>query len=79
MHAARYCAGMQLADYLKSKPPGTADKICKAAGIYYNTLKAIADRRSVPRYQTAQAIERATDGAVTIAEMCDRTPKRRQR
>jgi len=70
---------MDLDTYIRRQGYGEHARIAKEAGVFYTTIAAIRQRRSVPKYATAAKISAATNGAVTIADLCEPTAPKRKR
>lgn len=65
---------MDLDKYIRTQPYGTKARIAREAGVFYTTVHDI-QRGQKARYETAKRISAATNGAVSIAELCDPAPK----
>lgn len=59
---------MDLGTWLKAEPGRSKLALARAAGVRWKTIHKTAQGRR-PRVETALAIERATDGEVTVAEL----------
>lgn len=61
---------MRLSEYLRRQGKGAKSKLARDSGLAYSTLHWL-ERGEIknPRAATIRAIERATDGAVTMADL----------
>lgn len=60
---------MTLDEYIQEHGPGTKRRIAEAASLRWATVHDIARGATTPRPATAKAIEKATGGAVSAAEL----------
>lgn len=60
---------MTLSEFFRREGPGAKSRLHRESGIAYSTLHWIERGVTRPRADTAQKIERATDGAVTAVEL----------
>lgn len=76
-----YIAHMQFAKWLANQPRGTLARLVRETGVSSVTLHKVARGERLSRYGKAAALSKATDGAVSIADLCGETPpkKRSQR
>jgi hypothetical protein len=66
---------MHLDDYIARHGHGTKARLSRQTGLDYTTIFKAAQRRPVRRYDTARRISEATDGEVSIAELCEPSPR----
>lgn len=57
-----------------SRAENTKYGLAKASGLSWRTIHRIADKGTSPQAETAMAIERATGGEVTAAELLGLVP-----
>lgn len=71
---------MRLDAWIHKQEYGALSRLARATGLSYGTIFAAYKRRMRTSYQSAVLIERATKGAVTVAEICGaRLAPRRKR
>lgn len=63
--------GMRFSEWLAAQPHGTTMRLCRETGLALRTLYNVRDGVNVPTYATAKRISDATNGAVSIAELCE--------
>lgn len=61
---------MRLAAWVAINGYGSITRLSKATGKRYATIHALVRGASRAKYDTARLIEKATDGQVTVAELC---------
>ena len=67
---------MRLADWLAAKPERTIQQLARDAVVAYPTAHKAAHGEPV-QYGTAKKLSAATNGEVTIDELCEPSPARR--
>jgi DNA-binding transcriptional regulator YdaS (Cro superfamily) len=60
---------MTLREWLDREGRGAQRRLRRTLGLAHSSLSRIVRGHSVPSLRTALAIERATDGAVTVADL----------
>lgn len=60
---------MRLREWLDREGPGAQARLERTAPIAHSTLSRIVNGLSTPKVETAKAIEAATGGEVTAAEL----------
>lgn len=70
---------MRLAAWVKRKGKGAISQLAAASGVTYPTVHALAHDKQAAEYETAKKISAATDGAVSIPELCELPPPARKR
>jgi len=61
---------MRLADWVGQNGRGALMRLSERSGICYPTVHAIYSGTQTPKYDTAEKLSAATNGEVTIAELC---------
>lgn len=71
---------MRLIDWVKERGKGEQARLKRATGLSYTTIQALVYGRQAAKYETGKLIETATDGAVSVTEVCElppvKTPRR---
>jgi len=60
---------MHLGDWLAQQPRGAKQRLARLTGLAPSTITDIARRKRAPKRETAQLIEEATKGAVTVQDL----------
>lgn len=72
MGIAGYCKHMTLKEYIDTTPGMTVARMMWLTGVSYPTLSAVyKGQKPIGRYAVAKTISEATDGQVTIEELCE--------
>lgn len=70
---------MRLDRWISRQGYGALSQLARDTGLSYGTIYAAYSRSACTTYQSAALIEKATKGAVTIAEICSARPIKRKR
>jgi hypothetical protein len=62
---------MTLQEWVKGQSRGALSRLSRETGLAYTTVFGIARGKQRARYESAKLISAATEGAVSISEMCD--------
>lgn len=62
---------MRFPEWIDKQPRGTLTRVARDAGVASSTVRLAARGELVRTYRTAKAISEATDGAVTVRELCE--------
>ena len=65
---------MTFKEWADQQPRGALKRIERELGVGYSTLMKLCAGGSVARYETAKRISDATDGAVSVEELCNPAP-----
>lgn len=63
---------MTLLEWIEARGRGEVSRLMRVTGLAYTTILYARSGDKRVGYDTAKAISRATDGAVSIAELCER-------
>jgi hypothetical protein len=61
---------MRFSEWVEEQPRGTLKQIERTTGVGYTTLQRLRAGERLSRYDLAKKISDATDGAVTVDEIC---------
>ncbi len=62
---------MHFDEWMKTQPRGTQARIYRRYGVAFSTQWRATKRKPIQLYTTAQALSEATEGAVSIKELCE--------
>jgi transcriptional regulator with XRE-family HTH domain len=62
---------MTLAQYLRSRSDVSIHRLARRSGVPESTIRNLARGAGNARFENAVRLEAATEGAVTVAEVCD--------
>jgi hypothetical protein len=65
---------MRFPEWARQQPRGALKRIERDHGVGYNTLARLMRGETLANYTVAKKISDATDGAVTVAEICEAEP-----
>lgn len=62
---------MRFSEWAKRQPRGVLKRIEREQGVGYNTLSRLMRGETLANYVVAKKISDATDGEVSVAELCE--------
>jgi hypothetical protein len=62
---------MTLADWVKEAGRGAMSRLSQSTGVAYSTVHNAVKGQLIKQYDVAKKLSEATDGKVTIAELCE--------
>lgn len=62
---------MRFPEWVQTQERGALKRIERQTGVGYTTLMRLNSGDTIARYDVAKRISEATDGAVTVDELCD--------
>lgn len=62
---------MHFSEWVKSQSRGVLTRVARQANLSYGKVLSTAQGYRVAKYETAEKISKATNGEVTIDELCD--------
>jgi hypothetical protein len=62
---------MKLSEFVKEGGRGTKARLSRASGLSWATVHACCKGELIKLYETAKRLSAATDGAVSVAELCE--------
>lgn len=61
---------MNLTEYAQQQGHGALARIARRSGVSYTTVRFAAGGNPIKRYEVAKRISDATDGVVTVDDLC---------